>query len=60
MELLHDAAREGITTVYALVLSGNQPMLALLKGLGLPWRTSIGPDYERVEIELDETWGVHT
>lgn len=57
MELLKDAVSQGITTVYALVLAGNQPMLALLKGLGLPWRTSMGPDFERVEIDLDEHWG---
>ncbi len=57
MELLNDAVREGITTIYAMVMPGNHPMLSLLKGLGLPWRTSIGPDYEKVEIELDETWG---
>jgi len=55
--LLHDALQEGITTVYALVLTGNQPMLALLKGLSLPWRTMAGPDYERVEIELNSDWG---
>ena len=57
VSLLKAAVEVGITHVYALVLSGNQPMLALLKGLGLPWRTSIGNDYERVEIELDDTWG---
>ncbi|MBX3070564.1 MAG: GNAT family N-acetyltransferase [Thermomicrobiales bacterium] len=57
VHLLNDARDQGIDRVYALVLAGNQPMLALLKGLGLPWRTSMGNGYERVEIELDETWG---
>ncbi|MEZ4498675.1 MAG: GNAT family N-acetyltransferase [Thermomicrobiales bacterium] len=57
VHLLDDAVREGIFHVYALVLAGNQPMLALLKGLGLPWRSSMGSGFERVEIELDETWG---
>lgn len=57
VHLLHDARDQGIERVYALVLAANQPMLALLKGLGLPWRTSMGDGYERVEIELDDTWG---
>lgn len=56
VELLHDAAREGITQVYALVLPGNQQMLAVLKNLGLLWRTTFGREFERVEIELDD-WG---
>lgn len=60
VHLLNDARSQGIDRVYALVLAGNQPMLALLKGLELPWRTSIGNGYERVEIELDETWGDRT
>jgi RimJ/RimL family protein N-acetyltransferase len=53
--ILLDAAREeSIRKVYALVLPGNQPMLALLKGLGQAWRVSIDEGFERVEIELAE------
>jgi RimJ/RimL family protein N-acetyltransferase len=55
--LLALAREQGMRRIYAVVLAGNQQMLAVLKGLGLPWKTTMGNGYERVEIDLDAPAG---
>jgi RimJ/RimL family protein N-acetyltransferase len=50
--LLQWARREGIERIYAITQPGNTPMLALLKGLGIPWKVTFSDGLERIEIDI--------
>ena len=50
--LVGDARGRGVQCLYALVAPGNERMLRLLRGLGLPTRRSREGGAERLEVDL--------
>ena len=58
VERLAEAARgRGVRCLYALVTPGNERLLRLLRGLGLPTRRCREGGAERLEVDLGGTGG---
>ncbi len=52
LAILANARLVGIEKIFAFVQPGNQPMLALLKGLHHPWSARFEDGAERIEVDL--------
>lgn len=58
LAILADVEKVGIKKIFAFVQPGNQPMLALLKGLHHPWSARFEDGVERIEVNLTQPWNV--